>query len=439
MRLSLISSAIALLSVANFASAGKLNKRSVSSVASTCPLDESTQLGRLIYNYSGYFQRAYYGIAGDYSFGGPVTVRGDYENLELSINADRYINCGAGRVDFVTFNKDKVAISGVDGNKDVHAVGNQLVSVDGRVDLSNGCQSLYQDNPTGIYNDFITDSVVVGSIRLANLTPNMLMDETGKIIDKGSTNSNYKVFTFNTCGGGHCPVAGDLSDPSIFEDNGKYVGPSGDVPSPEETVVFNIPVDPNSVFNITNVKVSEGFYPCRTIYNFYPVGSGGNYDSQSTFTLLRSKGDLKGFTVAPKGLIRDGAEGSFIGTLAGYDYDWQEGVTNKYIRPYSDSGIQGCDNFQGCFAVAPVIGMPYVTVTVTNSEAPVSTTTIDAASTIFVHPYDGNKKGKEDWRDGKDWKDSKDWKDGKNWKDGKDWKDDKNWRGGKDWENKKDK
>ncbi|KAI9495706.1 hypothetical protein BDB00DRAFT_212319 [Zychaea mexicana] len=295
--------AAVLLSAVTSSSARQMSKRAVSTIFTSCPLDQSSYAGRTIAQYSAYLIKGVYLPSGTL-FNGPLGLKGTYQNSEVTFGAARYTNCNATETSFITVNENGLVISGEDGNKDVYVTGSELVSTNGEVDLSNGCSSLYLTNSYDLQFNIITDSMITASLRLASLTPNMYMDATGNIVDKGSEDDTYKVFTFNTCNNGACNIAGDLSDPAgIFGGENNYEGPTGDVPSPDATVVFNIPVDQKGSFNINNPAVSNGFYACRTIYNFYPVTTSGDYRPKGSFYLLRNTANLEGITLAPLGKI----------------------------------------------------------------------------------------------------------------------------------------
>ncbi|KAI9495720.1 hypothetical protein BDB00DRAFT_212945 [Zychaea mexicana] len=276
------------------------------------------------------------------------------------------------------------------------------------------------------------------------MTPNLVMREGGEIVSLGG-DSPYKVMTFNTCNDRNCPVDGALSDPTgIFFNDGNFNGPSGDVPSQDDTIVFNIPVTDGSTLRLTGNQPSQGFYACRTIYNFYPVNEDGQFVPGGTFTLVRETGSqLEGFSLAPRGHIRDGLTGNFAGTIIGLDYTWEYFPQGVEIHDYPAAN---CANFQGCLPINP--GSPNTTTTTTTTSrttdggltvtaTTTNSITITKPTTTTITENDGTTVTVTDqetvyindpWED--EWKKKKKWgKKGSKWeKDDSKWgKDDSKW------------
>ena len=103
---------------------------------------------------------------------------------------------------------------------------------------------VYESEGTALYDfDQVRRASTNVSKRFALATPNLLFQNQGELVSlaDGGNNDRVRIMTFNTCNNGNCPANEALSDPTgIFFHNGNFNGPYGDVPTPEQTVVFNV-------------------------------------------------------------------------------------------------------------------------------------------------------------------------------------------------------
>ena len=175
---------------------------------------------------------------------GPLAVGGQFTAPEYTVNTNRGQNCsenpresfeGIGLVVGGSTNTQNTLVHG----DSLNAGGGTLSEIK-ELNSAEGC-AVYDNIGTGVFNFKAAENVALrASYILAMHEPNMYIDDTGNITDLGSGNSSFKVFTFNTCNSGNCNVGGMLSNPeAIFLGFTGYDGPTGDVPSATDTVVFN--------------------------------------------------------------------------------------------------------------------------------------------------------------------------------------------------------
>lgn len=132
----------------------------------------------------------------------------------------------------------------------------QNVSVNGNVFIANGtdvgitttgapCQ-LELNNQTGALNfDLLQEAANNASAYLANIPPNMVLDNEGNLKPTDVNNqTSFTTFKFDSCAQtGNCGVEGkQASDPTkIFFGNGNWTGPEGNKTYPTgKPVVFNV-------------------------------------------------------------------------------------------------------------------------------------------------------------------------------------------------------
>ena len=176
---------------------------------------------------------------------GPLAVGGKFTAPNYLVNANRGQNCTADPA--TSFDGIGLVVRGMTDTRDTHVHGDSLNAGGGdlneikELNIADGC-AVDSDLGTGAFDfDIAENAARRASLILAATQPNMHMAASGKVTDLGSGNSNYKVFTFNTCHGENCNVGGALSDPNaILLGRGNYNGPRGDVPSETDTVVFNV-------------------------------------------------------------------------------------------------------------------------------------------------------------------------------------------------------
>ncbi|KAI8146472.1 hypothetical protein BJV82DRAFT_598680 [Fennellomyces sp. T-0311] len=309
---------------------------------------------------------------------GPLAVGGQFSAPGYIVNANEDPDCSA---DIATsFASYALVVQGLTNTTDTDVHGSSFHAGGGTIDEIHEedppCE-VYSDKGTGRF-DFRTaeEGAIDISELLAMSIPNHVLTNSGELTSLGG-DSQIRVFTFNTCNNRNCPVDGALSDPAgIFFNDGNFNGPSGDVPSEDETIVFNIPVTNGDTITLTGNQPSQGFYACRTIYNFYPVNENGIFLRGGEFTLVRQTGSqLEGFSLAPRGHIRDGTTGNFAGTIVGYDYTWDQFPIGVEIHDYPAAN---CASFVGCLPINPgEMNMTYSTTErITETEASVTITEV---------------------------------------------------------------
>ncbi|ORY99042.1 hypothetical protein BCR43DRAFT_544312 [Syncephalastrum racemosum] len=376
-----------------FAPAHTLTRRQITNEGDAnnmCPIDVGTYAGQIVTHFTGIFFGDFT-TAGGQDILGPLAVRGDFHAPNYVVNANHAIDCTQPIDDTRPYDTIGLIVGGqaATTNTDVH--GNSFVAGGGTIDQLNSLDAGCAVYSPATVNEFEWDAVQNGAIatseRLASYTPNVVLQGEGAVTAVGDNGENaYYIFTFDTCE--TCDITGPLSDPSsIFFGQGNYNGPTGDVPSEDSTVVFNIPVLNGATINLTGNQPSQGWYACRTIYNFYPVDTAGNYLENGEFTLLRHTGSqLEGLILAPRGHILDGTTGAFAGLTIGLDYAWENGATGVEIH---DFVAAGCPEYDGCFpGVDPnddtntaCPDVPTITSTITTTTTTTSTSTITSITT----------------------------------------------------------
>ncbi|KAI8146464.1 hypothetical protein BJV82DRAFT_665430 [Fennellomyces sp. T-0311] len=361
------------------------NKREITDLYEVCPLDSNSIAGAMFLHFTAIFFDDFT-TGGGTDILGPLAVGGRFTAPNYIVNANRGQDCsvdprtGLDGIGLVVQGLTITYDTRVHGYS-LHAGGGDLAEIK-ELNEGDGCR-VYNDINTGAFDFGVAENAAIrASLILALTEPNMYMDGDGKITDLGSSNSAYKVFTFNTCNDGNCNVGGVLSNPdAIFLGNGNFNGPTGDVPSNDDTVVFNIPVTEGDTIELKTNFPSKGFYACRTIYNFYPVNSEGIFSSAGEITVFRNTGgQLEGFTLAPRAHIRDGTTGAFAGTIIGLDYAWHYLTTGVELHDYA-AADDNCRIYDGCFPISTTETPQYTTVTVT-ATAPASTVTDFATQTV---------------------------------------------------------
>ncbi|KAI9495601.1 hypothetical protein BDB00DRAFT_897273 [Zychaea mexicana] len=207
------------------------------------------------------------------------------------------------------------------------------------------------------------NAYLVASEELASFPPNMVLDPSDQLtIDESNSvaagTENYYVMALDTCTVFDGSCADLWPDRMSYPDrillgSGNWNGlANGRVFPTDKTIVLNIPVDNGATIYVrTRRPHAGGFNACRTIFNFYPVDSDGNYEPNGSFTLHRENdGELQGMILAPLGHIEDAPTGTFAGQVIGLDYYWQDG-NSGLIRDFSATG---CDiNYTGCLPLVP--------------------------------------------------------------------------------------
>ncbi|KAI9495708.1 hypothetical protein BDB00DRAFT_870250 [Zychaea mexicana] len=355
-------------------------KRDIADIGEVCPVDSSSLAGAMFLHFTAIF-------FDDFTTGGGTDILAP----NYIVNANRGQDCsvppttGLDGIGLVVGGLTATQDTRVHGDS-VHAGGGNLEEI---VELNEGegC-AIFDDIGTGAMDFEVAENAAIeASIILAASDPNMYIDANGVITNLGTGDSNYKIFTFNTCNDRDCNVPGVLSDPSaILLGEGNFNGPSGDVPSDDDTVVFNIPVTEGETIELKTNFPSQGFYACRTIYNFYPVNSQGIYSADSEITVFRNTGgQIEGFTLAPRAHIRDSTTGAFAGTIIGLDYAWYYGSVGVELHDYG-AADDDCNIFAGCLPIRPTASYTTVTTvqTPTVTAGTITTTEVETTTRSYV-------------------------------------------------------
>lgn len=159
------------------------------------------------------------------------------------MNANHQVDCNADEK--TSFDSIGLVVGGDSTTSGTHVRGDDLIAGDGDESQFDqqlpGCRVI-TDEGTG-YFDFPQSIQEANNLsrRLAALSANRVLNEGGVVTTvSGSDDSRYKVFQFNTCDSGSC---GTSTPEEIFFGNGNWNGPSGDVPSDSDTVIFNVCID----------------------------------------------------------------------------------------------------------------------------------------------------------------------------------------------------
>lgn len=172
-----------------------------------------------------------------------MAVGGNFYAPNYVVNANHEVNCAADEKS--TFDSVGLVVGGDSTTSNTHLRGDSLIAGDGDASQYDeqlaGCRVI-TDEGTG-YFDFeesYSDADTL-SRTMAAIAPDSLLS-TGGAISKDPTidNGPFRVFKMNTCDGS-CPTSDVLSTPDeMLFGIGNWNGPSGDVPSSDDTVIFNV-------------------------------------------------------------------------------------------------------------------------------------------------------------------------------------------------------
>ncbi|KAI8880027.1 hypothetical protein K501DRAFT_276017 [Backusella circina FSU 941] len=160
---------------------------------------------------------------------------------------------------------------------------------------------------------------------LASLQPNMVLRDGGFLSDgqfKGNQNQDYYIFTFESCKEQNCTLPKYLySSPEEIFFGGNWTGPYNKDYKTDKTLVFNIPVLTDTVFNMSTANPAAGLEKAKVVYNIYPVDRSGAFDANGRFVFLRNTTkSLSGHFLAPAGFIVENSSGGFYGQLIASRY-----------------------------------------------------------------------------------------------------------------------
>lgn len=180
-------------------------------------------------------------------------MRGNFHAPNYLVNANHAINCGQPIDDLHAYDTIGLIVGGQVDTTNTNVHGDSYVAGGGTIDqlhsLDAGCTV---HSPVTAYAfdwDTVQNGAISASVRLASYAPNIVLQGEGAVSNVGGDGQNaYYIFTFDTCP--TCDITGPLSDSSaILFGQGNYNGPTGDVPTEDSTVVFNV-----SVYRITLVS-----------------------------------------------------------------------------------------------------------------------------------------------------------------------------------------
>ncbi|CDH60527.1 predicted protein [Lichtheimia corymbifera JMRC:FSU:9682] len=361
----------------------KLPNPALEEIGYVCPIGNATQFGQeVLTHFSGIFYNDFTTGGTGQDILGPLAVGGNFHAPNYIVNANHDINCAADETS--SFGSVGLVVGGDSTTSNTHLRGDNLIAGNGDAGQYDqqlaGCR-VYTDEGTGHF-DFqrsYSDADTL-SRTMASLSADSVLSEGGAVTKSATVdNAPFRVFKMNTCDGS-CPTTEVLSYPDeMLFGNGNWNGPSGDVPTSDETVIINIPVTSGTTIDLRSNAPSQGFDSCRIIYNFYPVDEQGNYDANGEFTLDRETGSqLEGLVLAPHAHIRDGNTGNFAGIVIGNDYGWLDQSAGVEIH---DWAAAGCPGFQGCIPLNPDTGTCTPSTTTRTQTVPTTTTTTEEDTT----------------------------------------------------------
>lgn len=171
-----------------------------------------------------------------------MAVGGNFYAPNYVVNANHQIDCSAD--ENTSFDSIGLVVGGDSTTSGTHVRGDDLIAGDGDESQFDqqlqGCRVI-TDEGTG-YFDFPQSMQEANDLsgRLASLPANRVLNEGGVVTTvPGTANVPVKVFQFDTCDSGSC---GTSTPEEMFFGNGNWNGPSGDVPSDSDIVIFNVSV-----------------------------------------------------------------------------------------------------------------------------------------------------------------------------------------------------
>ncbi|KAI8646787.1 hypothetical protein BD408DRAFT_439876 [Parasitella parasitica] len=240
-------------------------------------------------------------------------------------------------------------------------------------------QSLFSFAPTTIRGT---------SAKLSSLAPDTAITSVSNgLVSASKTRSRngYRILKLPACSDRACTTASKLeTNPNVLKGGNTWTGQYRNGVSPDEMIVFNIPVYVGSTFTISTLDVNKGISPCQAIFNFYAVNQAGSpvSDPNASFTLVRSAGvTIGGTIIAPQARIIDASTGSFGGqliTLQSYEGHGAD------IKDFDSVSNGQCTSRSLCW---PIVKPPRVVteiVTATARETIVSTVKTENAVSVTM-------------------------------------------------------
>ncbi|KAI8146463.1 hypothetical protein BJV82DRAFT_598639 [Fennellomyces sp. T-0311] len=380
---------------AALATADSFSRRA--SIPDSCPLDHNTWSGDVFTSFTGLVANDFTVGGGGKEIAGRLAVGGTFTARDYTVNAGNDVDC-TGHQNNTSFTDQGLVAVGKVNPQNVAVNGYSVLlgggDISGIQPIDPACTVSTEPLFGELQLRIAQDAAVTASSLFAFMEPHYSMDANGKVTKLyDGAEDKYAVFKFHSCEAENCSTSGQLSDPTgfLFNTNGTYKGMTGDVPSSDKTVIFNIPVTQSDTITITNDLISEGLNPCKTIFNFYAVDMGGGYDFEDVFTVNRTNaGPISGFTLAVRGNIIDGPLGGFVGQIVSNAYTWGDMHTGPSILSYASASDQ-CTTFDGCFPTRR-----YYNPTQVHTETAAVKTVGDATvETVYAVPYveESDKKG----------------------------------------------
>lgn len=187
---------------------------------------------------------------------GPLAVGGNFHAPNYIVNANHQVNCNADEK--TSFDSVGLVIGGDSTTHNTHLRGDDLIAGDGNAEQFDqqlaGCRVI-TDEGTGHF-DFprsASDALTLSEV-LAGLSTNRVLHTNGVVSAVPNSNDDdaFKVFHFDTCRAASCHGSDASRRDEIFFAMGNWNGPNGDVPSNDDTVVFNVS-DSHSCMNFLGV------------------------------------------------------------------------------------------------------------------------------------------------------------------------------------------
>ena len=172
-----------------------------------------------------------------------MAVGGNFRAPNYIVNANHDITCSADETS--VFDSVGLVVGGDSTTSGTHVRGDSMIAGNGDESQFDqqleGCRVI-TDEGTGHF-DFpqsIQEANALNEL-LASFAPNRILNQGGAVTTiPGFNDGSAKIFQFDTCDNGPC---GSSSPEEIFYGNGNWNGPSGDVPSDSDTVIFNVSLE----------------------------------------------------------------------------------------------------------------------------------------------------------------------------------------------------
>ncbi|KAI8991391.1 hypothetical protein BDF20DRAFT_844383 [Mycotypha africana] len=259
---------------------------------------------------------------GTQRFNGSLAVQGNFTATNFKVNSDRTIDCPVNTT-AVSLDSFGLVIGGALTVKNAtvngasyHASG----SVTAEGIKNNDCNRYANIDFNVLQNEARTISKF-----FANQRPNMVIRDVGYLTDgeyTSTSNQDYYIYTFNKCAEKFCELPNYLySDSEEIFNGGNWTGPYNANYPKDKPIIFNIPVQNNSFFNMSTANPAAGLEGAAVLYNVYPATATGAYDPSGHVVWLRNTTHIiNGFMLAPSAFVVENNIGGFNGHLVASQY-----------------------------------------------------------------------------------------------------------------------